>query len=62
MMDAIAIYSIMGIYLMGYFSCALEEKGIISPAWALPAAILWPLLVVGALIIPLWKGGKNERD
>ncbi|CNE39431.1 hypothetical protein [Yersinia intermedia] len=55
MMDAIAIYSIMGIYLMGYFSGKLDEEENISSAWALPAAILWPILVIGVSIFHLWK-------
>ncbi|EKN4845795.1 hypothetical protein FG458_000062 [Yersinia enterocolitica] len=55
MMDAIAVYSIMGIYLMGYFSGKLDEEENISSAWALPAAILWPILVIGVSIFRLWK-------
>ncbi|EPU8566163.1 hypothetical protein ACVZYT_003930 [Yersinia enterocolitica] len=55
MMDAIAIYIIMGIYLMGYFSCALEKKEKISSVWAVPAAILWPVLFLGSSIFHLWK-------
>lgn len=55
MMDAIAVYSIMGIYLMGYFSGKLDEEENISSAWAVPAAILWPILVIGVSIFHLWK-------
>ncbi|MBW5861810.1 hypothetical protein H0I60_21740 [Yersinia enterocolitica] len=55
MMDAIAVYIIMGIYLMGYFSGKLDEEENISSAWALPAAILWPILVIGVSIFRLWK-------
>lgn len=55
MMNAIAVYSIMGIYLMGYFSGKLDEEENISSAWALPAAILWPILVIGVSIFRLWK-------
>ncbi|EKN4803122.1 hypothetical protein FG446_004419 [Yersinia enterocolitica] len=54
-MNAIAVYSIMGIYLMGYFSGKLDEEENISSAWALPAAILWPILVIGVSIFRLWK-------
>ncbi|EMG5749147.1 hypothetical protein V5E82_004065 [Yersinia enterocolitica] len=62
MMDAIAVYSIMGIYLMGYFSGRLDEEENISSAWALPAAILWPILVIGGLSSIYGNGGENERD
>lgn len=55
MMDAIAVYSIMGIYLMGYFSGKLDEEENISSAWAVPAAIMWPILVIGVSIFHLWK-------
>ncbi|EKN4904638.1 TPA: hypothetical protein U5D73_000049 [Yersinia enterocolitica] len=62
MMDAIAVYSIMGIYLMGYFSCALDKRRKISSAWAVPAAILWPILFLGASIFNLWKWWHRWRN
>ncbi|ELI8162714.1 hypothetical protein AXW37_12290 [Yersinia ruckeri] len=55
MMDAIAFYSIIGIYSMGYFAGKLDEEENISSAWALPLAILWPILVIGVSIFRLWK-------